>query len=89
MHKISIILPVKNGEKYIAEVVESVIAQTFKDFELLIFDDDSTDSTFRILTAYRDPRIKIFSELDGFIANLNKESEYPRENTSPGWMQMI
>lgn len=75
MHKISIILPVKNGEKYISEAVDSVLAQSFKDFELLIFDDASTDGTMKILSAYNDPRIKIFPEIGGFIANLNKGIE--------------
>lgn len=75
MFKISVVLPVKNGEKYISESVESVLNQTFEDFELLIFDDNSTDSTLDILAGYKDSRIKIFSSKDGFIANLNKGIE--------------
>lgn len=42
---ISVILNVYNGEKYIDQCVESVLAQTFRDFELLIIDDGSTDGT--------------------------------------------
>ena len=45
---ISIILNVYNGEKYIKRCVESVLAQTYQNFELLIIDDGSTDSTAKI-----------------------------------------
>ncbi|WP_442587834.1 glycosyltransferase family 2 protein [Pedobacter sp. AW31-3R] len=75
MNEISVLLPVKNGEKYIAEAVDSILRQTFDDFELLIFDDDSSDSTIDVLNQYSDSRIKIYQGKDGFIANLNKGIE--------------
>lgn len=75
MQKISVILPVKNGKKYISEAIESVLYQTCKDFELLIFDDDSTDRTLEIIKTYDDPRVKVFTGKNGFIANLNKGIE--------------
>ncbi len=57
---VSIGMPVYNGEKYIREALDSALAQTFEDFELLISDNCSTDMTGEICTEYsnRDPRIK-------------------------------
>lgn len=60
---VSIILPVYNGEKYVRKSIESCLTQTHKNFELIIVDDCSTDTTPRILHEYaqRDSRIKIIS----------------------------
>lgn len=59
---VSIILPSYNVEKYIAQTIESVIAQTWQDWELVVTDDCSTDSTVGIIRWYkdRDSRIKLF-----------------------------
>ncbi len=59
MPKISIVLPVYNGEPYLAESIESVLGQTFKDFELIIVDDYSSDNTASIAQKYasQDTRI--------------------------------
>ena len=54
---ISVILPVYNGEKYLREAIESVLHQTYSDFEFLIIDDCSTDSTSQIIQQYKDKRI--------------------------------
>lgn len=54
MPKVSIILPTYNGEKYIQQSIDSVIDQTFMDWELIIVDDCSTDSTPKIVKAYAD-----------------------------------
>lgn len=61
---ISIFIPTYNGEKYLAKTLESLLAQSYRDFEVLCVDDASTDSTFSILTQYRgkDSRIKAFSK---------------------------
>lgn len=48
MPEVSIIIPVYNTGKYIAKAVKSVLNQTFKDLELIIVDDDSTDDTYAI-----------------------------------------
>jgi len=61
MLKISVILPVFNGEKYLHESIDSLLAQNYKDFEIIIWDDGSTDSTPGIIANYRDSRIKVFS----------------------------
>lgn len=58
-HRVSIGLPVYNGERYIAETLDSLLAQTFEDFELIICDNASTDHTEQICRTYadRDSRI--------------------------------
>jgi GT2 family glycosyltransferase len=54
---VSIVMAVYNGEKYLRRAVESILHQTFTDFEFIIVDDGSTDTTPVILDAYHDPRI--------------------------------
>lgn len=66
--KVSVLLPVFNGEKYIKEAVDSVLSQTFTDFELLILDGGSTDNTLNILKAYNDKRLRIVPCNSGSIA---------------------
>ncbi len=61
MPKVSVILPVYNSEKYIREAVQSILNQTFTDFELLIFNDASTDNTLNILREFKDSRIQIIN----------------------------
>ena len=60
---VSIIMPNHNGEKYIAEAIESVISQTYKKWELLIIDDNSSDDSVRIIKSYIevDKRIKLLN----------------------------
>ena len=57
--KVSLGLPVYNGENFIAQAIESILAQTFTDFELIITDNGSTDRTPKICEAYaaRDRRV--------------------------------
>lgn len=55
--KISVVMPVYNGERYLKEAMESVLNQTFKDFEFIIINDGSTDSTEKIIQGFSDPRI--------------------------------
>lgn len=64
MAKISVIIPVYNTEKYLAECLDSVIAQTFQDIEIICIDDGSTDNSAKILTKYakQDSRIKVLTQ---------------------------
>ncbi len=73
---ISIAMATYNGEKYLAEQLDSILAQTVQDFELIVCDDCSSDSTAEILSRYaeKDSRIKIFvNEKNlGFVKNFEK-----------------
>lgn len=73
MAAISIILPVYNGMEYLSESVESVLNQSYKEFEFLIIDDCSTDASFEYITSLSDHRIKIFKNERnrGLFYNLN------------------
>ena len=71
--RITVVLPVYNGEKYLAEAIESVLSQSFTDFELLVIDDGSSDRTPDILAGFADGRLRIMRlpENRGLIAALN------------------
>jgi glycosyltransferase involved in cell wall biosynthesis len=55
--KITVFMPVYNGEKHLREAVESILNQTFNDFEFLIINDGSQDKSSEIIKSYKDPRI--------------------------------
>jgi glycosyltransferase involved in cell wall biosynthesis len=76
MPKVSIIIPSFNSEKVLAAAIESVLNQSFSDFELLIIDGLSTDNTLNIAKSYVDSRIIIISEKDkGIYDAMNKGAE--------------
>lgn len=56
--KVTVFMPVYNGEKYLKEAIESILNQTYRDFEFLIIDDGSTDSSADIVRSYSDSRIR-------------------------------
>ncbi|SFJ09178.1 glycosyltransferase family 2 protein [Olleya namhaensis] len=70
---ITVLLPVYNVEKYIEEAIQSVLDQTFEDFEILVIDDCSTDNTLEIIETITDDRIKIIKKEanKGLIDSLN------------------
>jgi glycosyltransferase involved in cell wall biosynthesis len=72
---ISIILPVKNGASTIGNAINSILNQSFKSFELIIINDNSTDSTNKIVYSYLslDPRIRLYSNTHskGLVSSLN------------------
>jgi glycosyltransferase involved in cell wall biosynthesis len=61
--EISVIMTVYNGEKFLREAIDSVLNQTFQDFELIIIDDGSTDSTLKIINSYSDSRIRLIENI--------------------------
>lgn len=72
---ISVCMPVYNAKRYVAEAVESILSQTFRDFEFLIIDDGSTDGSLDILHRYatQDPRIRLWSGPNvGYVPRLNE-----------------
>ena len=72
--KVSVIMPVYNAEEYVSQAIESILGQTFEDFELIIIDDGSTDHSARIIKNYYDPRIRFVRNESNrkLIATLNK-----------------
>lgn len=72
---ISVAMPVYNCEKYLAEAINSILAQTFTDFELIIIDDGSTDNSLQVLQEFqqKDARIRLVSrENKNVAATLNE-----------------
>ena len=58
---VSVIMPCLNGERHIQMAIDSVLAQTFDDFELIVVDNGSTDRTLEILRSVNDPRLRVFT----------------------------
>ena len=61
MHRpaVTVFIPVYNREKFLAQAVDSVLAQTFRDFEILVLDDGSEDDSLEIARSYRDKRVRV------------------------------
>lgn len=57
---VSVIMPAYNGEKYIGAAIESILNQTYDNFELVIIEDKSTDNTLNVIRKYKDPRISLY-----------------------------
>ena len=76
----SVCIPTCEGERYVAEAIESVLAQTFEDFELVVVDDRSGDRTLDIVGSYRDPRLHVHQndERLGIGRNWNRCLELAR-----------
>ena len=72
--KLSVLLPVHNGERFVSAAIGSILAQTFREFELILVDDGSTDATAQILDGLEDPRIRILrnDSNKGFAHSLNR-----------------
>lgn len=70
---VSVILPAYNAEKYIKRAIDSILNQTFQDFELIICNDGSTDGTGKIIASYKDPRIVVITQEknQGLVEALN------------------
>lgn len=82
--KISVLMAVYNAETYLPEAIDSILKQTFSDFEFIIIDDGSTDRTTEILQQYsnKDSRIRCFqnAENHGLATSLNRGIEIARGN---------
>lgn len=72
-HMVSVLMPAYNAAEHIGEAMDSILAQTFVDFEFLIINDGSTDNTVDIINGYDDPRIKLIHNdgNKGLIYSLN------------------
>lgn len=94
---VSVVTPVYNGEPYLAECIESVLAQTYSNFEYIVVDNCSTDGTSKIANEYakKDSRIKIYRNdaLLDIIANHNRafrlispDSKYCKVVSADDWL---
>jgi glycosyltransferase involved in cell wall biosynthesis len=72
--QITVFMAVYNGARYLNEAIDSALNQTFKDFELLIIDDGSTDQSAEIIQSYKDPRIRFLRNEKnlGIVATRNR-----------------
>lgn len=72
--KVTVLLPVYNAAQFLREAIESVLSQSYRDFELLIVNDGSTDSSSEIISSFTDSRIRVLQNEKniGLIASLNR-----------------
>lgn len=84
----SIVIPVYNAEKYLGECIDSVLAQSFRDFELILVDDGSKDSSGEICDEYakKDERIKVIHQPNGGVTSARKAGV---EVASTEWIMFV
>lgn len=77
MPRVSVLMSVYNGERFLREAIDSILAQTFGDFECILIDDGSTDGTAEMLDTYTDPRlVRLKNETNiGLTRSLNRGLE--------------
>lgn len=77
---VTILMPAYNAASFIGESIQNALAQTFRDFELLVIDDGSTDGTGEITASFADPRIRLHrrSENKGLVFTLNEGLQMAR-----------
>ncbi len=75
--RVSVLLPVRDGEPWLAEALRSVCDQTFEDFEVIVVDDGSRDGTGELLRAWPDPRLRVLRNEpgQGLVPSLNRALE--------------
>lgn len=94
--KISVIVPVYNDEKWLRRCVDSILTQTYTDFELLLVDDGSTDGSGAICDEYtaKDSRVHVFHQPNGGVSSAsnlgldNARGEWISFVDSDDWMDM-
>lgn len=98
MPLVSVIIPVYNAERYIGRAIKSALSQTYRDIEIIVVDDGSTDRTAEIIQSFKDPRIRcIYQQNKGlgsarnagiresrgkYITNLDADDEYLPEKVA-------
>lgn len=71
---VSILIPAYNAQKYIAQTIQSVLNQTWKEIEIIIVDDGSTDQTFDIAKSFENNQIKVVKQLNGGAAKARNQA---------------
>lgn len=92
MPKISVIVPVYRAEKYLGRCVDSILGQTFRDFELILLDDGSPDASGQICDAYaeKDSRVRVIhQENAGVCAARNTALDWAFANSDSQWIFFI
>lgn len=87
--QVSIYMSMYNASKYLRECIDSVLTQTFKDFEFLIVDDGSNDDSMEIVKSYHDNRIRLIQNTHDYIGSLNMLLDEARGNILLAWMLTI
>lgn len=64
-------MPVYNASRYLRDCIDSILSQSFTDFELLIVDDGSTDDSVEIIRSYSDSRIRLIENKHDYIGSIN------------------
>ena len=70
--KFSVIVNCKNSQEYLKDCLDSILNQSYEDFELIIIDNNSIDSTFKIINTFNDERIKYFNTKSLLNMNMDK-----------------
>lgn len=88
MPKISVIVPVYNTEQYLHRCIDSILAQTFTDFELLLIDDGSKDSSGKICDEYaaKDSRVRVFHKENGGVSSARNLG---LDNAQGDWISFV
>ena len=78
--KVTVLMPVYNGERFLRDAIDSILRQTFDDFELLIVNDGSTDGSRELIRSYADQRMRVVEHARnrGIVASLNTGIEHAR-----------
>src|ERR1022692_3299947 len=87
MPSVSVIMNVRNGASTLSEALESVMAQTFHDWELIVWDDRSTDDSARIIAESKDPRIRYFQSPEE--TSLGKARDNAIRQSSGEWVAFL
>ena len=88
MPKISVIVPVYNTEQYLHRCIDSILAQTYTDFELLLIDDGSKDNSGKICNEYaaKDSRVRVFHKENGGVSSARNIG---LDNAKGGWISFV
>ena len=85
---ISIIVPIYNREKYLSECIDSILVQSYSDFEVLLIDDGSTDRSGEICDEYaqKDARIRVFHKENGGVSSARNVG---LDNATGEWIAFV